>query len=478
MMRTRVWTILLILGALAAPALAAPHPADDSELSARIIDTLTLRYYNTRIVILGVTSLGLAAGVAGTSLLLRKRSLTADALAHATLPGVALAFIVIVSFGGSGRNMTGLLIGAFLSGLVGMAWLIAIRNTTRLKDDAALGIVLSVMFGLGVALIKIAEYMPAGSAAGLDRFIMGKAANMLAAEAWTILIAALVITALGALVFKELKLLCFDRSFGSTQGWPTGLLDAILMALVLGVTVIGLQSVGLLLVVALLIIPAAAARFWTERLGVMTVTAALIGAVSGYVGAFFSALSDQLPTGPIIVLACAAAFAFSLVFGARRGLLIRITRHLTLARRVGAQHLLRAVYEVNEAEQGVGHVSQHELLAARSWSPGALRRLIGRAVRKGLLRRAPDHTVALTQLGRTEARRVVRNHRLWEMYLIQHADIAPSHVDRDADTIEHILAPDMIDRLETLLAEQFPHIALPTSPHPITHAAGSAEVRP
>lgn len=439
------------------------------EMSA-VLDALLLRQPNTRVVVLGVTCLGLAAGVAGTFLLLRKRSLTADALAHATLPGVALGFVVMVLAGGSGKAMPGLLAGAFVFGLLGMGWLMAIRHTTRLKDDAALGIVLSVTFGLGMALIKIAETTPGGSAAGLDRFIMGKAASMLAGEAWWIFFAAAAVTLVAALLFKEMKLLCFDRSYGATQGWPTGLLDALLMGLVLAVTVIGLQSVGMLLVVALLIVPAAAARFWTQRLGEMTVIAAAIGLVSGYFGAVASALFHDVPTGPLIVLLCSAMFGVSLVFGARRGVVVRVMRHLQLARRIGRQHLLRALYEIHEDNGGVGHTNEAQVLAARSWSVSLLRRLMSRLVREGLVRRAADGSVALTEPGRVAARRYVRNHRLWEMYLIEHADIAPSHVDRDADAIEHVLGDAMIERLEQLLAQRFPQRALPASPHPIAYA--------
>ncbi len=442
-----------------------------------VVDALLLKEHNTRVVVLGVTCLGLAAGVAGTFLLLRKRSLTADALAHATLPGVALGFIVMVLAGGSGKSMPGLLVGAFVFGLLGMGWLMAIRRTTRLKDDAALGIVLSVTFGLGMALVKIAETTPGGSAAGLDRFIVGRAASMLEAEAIWLPVAAVVVTLVALLLFKELKLLCFDGAYGATQGWPTGLLDALLMGLVLAVTVIGLQSVGMLLVVALLIVPAAAARFWTQRLGVMVVVAGVIGMVSGYLGAIASALFANAPTGPIIVLLCSVMFGVSLVFGARRGVVVRVARHVRLARRIGRQHLLRALYEMHEGTDGVGHVSRSRLMRARSWSAGQLRRLMVRLVREGLIRRAADGSAALTEQGRVAARRYVRNHRLWEMYLIEHADIAPSHVDRDADAIEHVLGDAMIERLEQLLAQRFPQMALPASPHPIDFV-DARETRP
>lgn len=446
---------------------SAPDPLLARITLDRLADTLMLRSYNTRIVVVGVTVLGGVAGAVGTFLLLRKRSLTADALAHATLPGVALAFIFMVLVGGDGKWLPGLLLGALLFGLVGMALLLAIRQTTRLKDDAALGIVLSVLFGLGMALVKLAETTPGGSAAGLMDFIYGKAASMVAADAWTILVASIVISITCGVLFKELKLLCFDTAFGRSQGWPVLALDAALMAMVLCVTVVGLQAVGLLLVVAMLIVPPAAARFWTERLGVMVLIAAGVGAISAYVGASVSALDRNLPTGPLIVLAGAAVFGGSILFGARRGAVVRGVRRWSLARRVARQHLLRAMYEANETRDGVGHVTVSHLVDKRSWSARTLRRLVRRAKRRRLIRYAADGSFALTESGRIEARRCVRNHRLWETYLIEYADIAPSHVDRDADAIEHVLGPQLVDRLETLLEQRAASPIVPASPHPI-----------
>jgi manganese/zinc/iron transport system permease protein len=437
---------------------------------------LSLQDGTTRVVVAGVTLLGLTSGLVGTFLLLRKRSLTADALSHATLPGVAFGFLIAVWMGTDGRNALALIGGAAFFGVLGMGTILAIRHTTRIKDDAALGIVLSVFFGLGTILLKVAIDAPGGRAAGLNHYIFGQAASMLRAEAQAILYATMVISLISLALFKEFKLLCFDQAFAATQGKPVLALDAMLMGLVVAVTVIGLRTVGIVLIVALLIVPAAAARFWTERLSVMVLIAAGIGTLGGYFGAIASALWSRLPTGPVIVLICGVCFAISMIFGVRRGVVSRAVRHIRLTRRTNLQHLLRAMFEL--AESSDDPISFEQIVAKRSWSPRYLRRVVDRARRQGLVRRSATGGFALTNQGRTDAQRVVRNHRLWEVYLITHADIAPSHVDRDADQIEHVLNTDLIHRLETLLAERFPHLVLPSSPHGLPSASTPSEASP
>lgn len=467
-------TLIAALASLAALAIAAPAlgaVAPDPGLLERLERIVSLRDYNTRIVIAGVSLLGLAAGAVGTFLLLRKRSLTADALSHATLPGIALAFILATAMGGAGQSLVWLLPGAFVTGVAGVGVILLIRHTTRIKEDAALGIVLSVFFGAGAALVKLAEQMPKGSAAGLDRFILGRAASMIAADVLAIAVIAVIVLLVCTLLFKELRLLCFDQAFAGSQGWPVVLLDALLMGMVVAVTVTGLQSVGLVLVVAMLITPAAAARFWTDRLALMFGLSAAFGAVGGAFGAVLSALFDGLPTGPIIVLVCSAFFALSLVFGAKRGLLLRTVRHLGLQRRVAEQHLLRALWEAEEEQGPQSTATAARLQAHRSWSALTLRRQIAHLRRRGWVRLDAQGRVGLTAAGRVEAQRVVRNHRLWEMYLIAHADIAPTHVDRDADRIEHVLAPEMVERLERLVAAEEGSAAVPASPHELAAPA-------
>ncbi|MGH7945536.1 MAG: metal ABC transporter permease [Opitutaceae bacterium] len=439
--------------------------------AAEIKRVVSLQDHNTRVVFLGTAALGAAGGLVGTFLLLRKRSLLSDTVSHATLPGLAFAFIVVEASGGQGKSLPLLLTGAVLSGLLGMGFVSAVRRWSRVKDDAALAIVLSVFFGLGICFTVTIQQMPTGNAAGIANFIYGKAASMTTGDARLILWSSLAVAAVCLLLYKELKLLCFDESFGAAQGWPIPLLDALLMALVVGVTVIGLQAVGLLLVVAMLIIPPAAARFWSERLFVNAVVATAIGVMSGLLGVTGSALFPKLPAGAVIVLAAFVIFTISLVFGAKRGLLGRWIEHRGIVVRVGHQHLMRAFYELAERHGRAGAnvfleepVELDALISEQTWSRGEFTAHVRRAEGAGLVSEAEGGRWRLTAAGRAEARRVVRNHRLWELYLIQYADIAPTQVHRDADQIEHVVEPNIVAELEELLSQRFAPAVVPANP--------------
>ena len=419
-------------------------------------ETLLLEQYNTRLPVLGVAFLGATAGLVGSFLLLRKQSLLGDALSHATLPGIGIAFAIMSTMGFNGKSLPGLLLGATITGLLGVLLVLAIRKTTRLKDDAAMGIVLSVFFGLGVAILKMVERIPGQSAAGLDGFIYWKTASKVWSDFILITVILIVTTAITIAILKELTLLCFDADFASAQGWPILRLDIILMALVTSVTVVGLQAVGLILVIAFLITPPTAARFWTNRLGWMLVISATIGAISGWLGVSISALYSNLPPGAIIVIAAAIIFLFSMIFGTARGVLPRFLRHLQLQRKVGRQHLLRSTYEILEETQQAEPlknvpIDMDLLRKHRYWAKGELSKLIRQARSEDHIERQPSGELRLSESGFGEASRITRNHRLWELYLIRYADIAPSHVDRDADMVEHLLGAEIVHQLEAEL---------------------------
>ena len=380
--------MILFAGAIcpALPAGRAPLDAPTG-LAAELVRVFTFQDYNTRVVVAGTTLLGLAAGLIGTFLVLRKRALLSDALSHATLPGIALAFIVMTLLTGDGKQLPTLILGAAVFAVLGTASVLAIQRFSRLKDDAALGIVLSVYFGLGIALMGMATRMDAGNAAGLSSFIYGKTASMLFSDALLIAAAALVAAVACLLFFKEFTLVCFDADYGMTQGWPVGRLDFLMMALVVLVTVIGLQAVGLILVVALLIIPAASARFWTLRLRSMLWLSGMFGALSGFLGSGISALMANLPAGAVIVLTASLFFLVSLVFGSARGLLRLGLDRLHLRRKIMDENLLRDLHEWSEAtaEGTVDGPRVDTLLRRRAWLPAALRRTIARLTRQGKL---------------------------------------------------------------------------------------------
>ncbi len=453
-----------------------------------VIRVLTLQDYNTRVVVLGTGLLGLAAGVIGTFMLLRKRALLGDALSHATLPGIALIFLFVTLAGGAGKSLAVLLSGAVITGVMGVGTILFLRHQTRLKEDAALGIVLSVFFGAGVAVLGVVQGMESGHAAGLESFIYGKTASMISSDAMLIGAAGLLVAVACTVLYKEFKLLCFDAGFAASQGSPVIWLDVLMMALVVTVTVIGLQAVGLILVIALLVIPPASARFWTDRMLPLLVAAALVGGIGAMLGAAASALVPRLPSGAMIVVTMTVVFLLSMVFGRARGVLPRYLEHRGLSRRILRQNLLRALYEWAE-ERSDGHepltpeqasgkaMPFGDLLAERSWSIKQLRQMLLRAKGKGLVEQVlGQDDWYLAPHGLEEARRVVRNHRLWETFLIHFADVAPSHVDRDADAIEHVLEPVMIERLERLLGEE--HLPpMPGSPHAVAAGGRGADRR-
>ena len=439
------------------------------------IRVLTLRDYNTRIVVFCTTLLGCAAGMIGSFTLLRRRALMGDAISHATLPGIGLAFIVAGALGYSAKSLPILLLGATVTGLFGVGAILLIRNMTRLKEDTALGAVLSVFFGAGLALLGIIQQMKGGHAAGLESFIYGKTASMGSADAQLIALLSAIGIVTCMLFFREFKLLCFDDQYAGSAGYPVLVLDLMLMSVVVAITIVGLQAVGLILMIALLVIPAAAARFWTQRMKQLVLYAAILGAVCGSVGAVSSAIFPKLPSGAMIVLVCSLFFLISLFFGVERGVVIRYWRRWQLNRDIAKEHLLRAMYEIlemrlglealadqDDAEELAELVTVDDLFHKRSWSNASLRREIRRAESVGLVI-WQEEGARFTQRGFDEAERLTRRHRLWELYLVTHADIATARVDRDADAIEHVLEPEVIAELEFLLEKEFPQF--PASPH-------------
>ena len=292
-----------------------------------LLSALTLQGgYNTTVVTLGAAALGAAGGAVGTFAMLRGRALVADAISHATLPGVALAFLIAHFAGYSGRSLIWLLTGAAASSAMAVLAINAIRRHTRLKEDTAIASVLGVFFGLGVALLSVVQGLPTAGQAGLDHFLLGSTAGVRLADA-LMLAAAAVLTLLAlALVFKELRVAAFDPVYAEAHGLNPARADAILMTLVLVAVVLGLRTVGLVLAVALLVIPPAAARFWSDRLASVVAASGLIGAGGAWIGASLSAGFDDLPAGATIVLVLFAAFLVSFLIGPARGILPRLLR--------------------------------------------------------------------------------------------------------------------------------------------------------
>ncbi len=392
-----------------------------------IWDALTLQLgYNASLVTIGAMLLGLAAGVAGTFLFLRKRALVSDAISHATLPGIVLAFMAMVALGGDGRNLIGLLFGAAGSAAVGLYLVSWLGKHTRLGEDAAIGAILSVFFGFGVVLLTVIQAIGSGRQAGLEGFLLGSTAGMLRDDALLIAGAAAATLALVLLMRRPLTLSAFDPGFARSTGQNTDRAEFLLLATVLTVTVVGLKIVGLILIVALLIIPPVAARFWTERSDRVLWISGLFGGASGYVGAALSATAPDLPTGPIIVLCCFALFLLSFLLAPVRGVLASLLAHL---------HYRRAVH----FRQG--------LLALAQGQPvyeGLTRRLLER---DGLIRRDGVMTTA----GQARAAKALRDEARWREVRGDAALDRVAALYNGLTEIETVLTPDQLREIDARL---------------------------
>ncbi len=271
--------------------------------------------YTLRNVALGSALLGLVSGVLGCFAVLRKQGLMGDALAHAALPGVCVAFLLT----GSKAPLV-LALGAAVAGWLGVWLLLRITSTSRISQDSALGLVLSVFFGGGLVLLTFINKRSDGNQAGLDHFLFGQAATLIAENVITMAVLGVLALIVTVLFYKEFKLLSFDSGFAGSIGLPLNALNIGLTGLTVVAVVIGLQTVGVVLMAAMLVGPAVAARQWTHKLASMLVIAGGIGALSGVVGAMLSARDSGVPTGPMIILSLTAMVLGSLFFAPERGL--------------------------------------------------------------------------------------------------------------------------------------------------------------
>lgn len=295
--------------------------------------------YTLRTVALGAGTLGIVSGALGSYTVLRKQSLLGDAMSHAALPGVVLAFMLT----GSKAPLV-LILGATIAGWLGTLLVMNVINNTRVKDDSAMGLVLSVFFGFGLMLLTFVQRMPNANQAGLDKFLFGQAAALLERDVVTMATVGGIALVLMGVFWKEFKLLSFDPEFGASLGFPMRWLDVLLTTLIVIAIVIGLQAVGVVLMSAMVVAPAAAARQWTNRMNVMVILSALFGALAGVTGTVISSTTTGLSTGPTIVLSISAIVLFSLLFAPNRGLVWRWIQSLRNRRTLQLEAVLIDLY--------------------------------------------------------------------------------------------------------------------------------------
>ena len=277
--------------------------------------------YTLRNIALGAAVLGIVSGVLGSFAVLRRQGLLGDTLAHAALPGICVAYLLTGS-----KSPLVLFLGAAISGWVATLVLLRIVRDTRIKEDSALGVVLSVFFGVGIMLLTFILKHNDANQAGLDKFLFGQAATVTAEDVNTMTILGVFALLVVAVLYKEFKIMTFDPNFAASLGFNDRWLGVILTSLIVVAVVIGLRTVGVVLMSAMLVGPAVAARQWTNRLEAMVLLAGFFGALSGVAGALISVSEANLPTGPMVILSLTVIVIISLLFAPQRGILWDIKR--------------------------------------------------------------------------------------------------------------------------------------------------------
>ncbi|QXD24945.1 metal ABC transporter permease [Opitutia bacterium ISCC 51] len=427
----------------------------ETNFSEQFIRFFSFKDPSVRYAVLAALMLGTCCGLLGSFIVVRKLSLMGDTLSHAVLPGVALGFLWTMT-----KNPWSIFIGATIAGLLGTVVVHGIHTTTHIKEDSAMGIVLSGFYAIGICLHTMIQHLPNGNKAGLDKFMFGQAAALSESDLVMIAVVTGVSLLLITLFYKEFLVTSFDNAFASSIGMPAKFFHYQLMLLLAFSVVVGLQAVGIVLVSAMLITPAATAYLLTDRMHRMLILASVFGMMAGIGGAFFSYLGNSLPTGPFMIVSASTLFGLALLFGPRYGIVPRWVRQLNRNNRIQIENTLKAVYQIREkADFKEDGVSLQQLGEQRNLPLSEVKKEAKRLIREryATLASSDDDTLNQNQMiyftpsGWENACRIVRNHRLWELYLTKSAHYQPDHVHDDAEEIEHVLGENIVRELERLL---------------------------
>ncbi len=398
---------------------------------------------NVRFVVIGTMILGATAAMVGTFSFLRKRALVGDAIAHSILPGVCLSFLI------SGeKDPLWLILGAIISGWVSLLMIDGISRTTKLKNDTAIGIVLSVFFGAGILLMTMIQHSGNAAQAGLDKFLFGKAASLTQDDIMVFSGIGIALIVIVLALYKEFKLVSFNPDYAKVIGLPVKFLEFLLATITILAVAVGIQAVGVVLMAALLITPASGARYWTDRLGKMIIIASLFGAVSGFIGSYISYIAPSMPTGPWVVMALSVLAIGSIWFAPKRGVFSKLKLSWQNRDKILTENILKLFYHLGEDEGDFEKPrSFKQLLTSERFKELELTKGLKMLKKNNLLRKKGE-TWFITRSGFKEASRIVRLHRLWELYLNQRLKLEPDHVHNDAEAIEHIITPEIESLLE------------------------------
>ena len=420
---------------------------------------------------IGCMLMCLAASLMGAVVFLRKQSLIGEALSHAAYPGVILGVIAagVLSIHESEELQLSLMVltGAFLTSLLGIWAIQVLEKRMRVPSDAALCFVLSTFFGIGLTLASEVQFSFTSLYKQALTYLYGQAATMTDIHIIIYGILVFVVFIFIVLFYKELQVMTFDRQFAKSLGIQVKFIDTLLLFLVALAVIIGIRSVGVILMSAMLIAPAVTARQFTNRLSILFILSGLFGMASGFLGNYFSvqltetlALSYPaariiLPTGPMIVLVATTICICALLFAPERGLLVRLLRIARFRYTCICENILKVMWRIGPEAA----ISSHQIAKYQTISRGYLTFLLWCMAYNGWIKREKDRLYRLTADGQLRAAKIVRLHRLWEVYLANYLGIGIERVHRNAEEMEHIITPELERELTLLLNDpkQDPH---------------------
>ncbi|WP_057936279.1 metal ABC transporter permease [Algoriphagus resistens] len=394
-------------------------------------------------VVIGIILLGIGSAYVGTYSFLDKKALLGDAISHAVLPGICLGFMLAGE-----KNPIYIVSGAFLSGALATFLTSWLKSNTRLSDDAIIASILSIFFGFGIVFLTVIQKSGNPEMAGLNQFIFGNAIAILEEDLYIYGGLAILIIITLSVFRKEFSMLVFNADFGKSIGYPMGAIRLVFNVLMILAVVIGIQAIGVVLMAALLIAPGAAARFWTDNLGKLLLIAGAFSAISGIIGTYVSFVIPQMPTGPWVVVFL-SIFAFvSFLFAPKKGVLSRFVARKHYLKKTHQDHLLKSIF--HGLEGGKKTFAIEEIYEAFPYKKKDTRHTITNLISDNLIT-VDQGLITFTPKGKSEAKRIVRLHRLWELYLNEYMNIAPDHVHDSAEKLEHILTPELEALLENRL---------------------------
>ncbi|MAW66287.1 MAG: zinc ABC transporter permease [Flavobacteriales bacterium] len=398
-------------------------------------------------VLFGTLLLGFTCGIVGVLVVLNKKALIVDAVSHSILPGICIGFML------SGiKSPVYLISGGMAAGALSVFLVDWISKKSRIKKDAAIAITLSVLFSVGVILLNIIQHSGNSNQSGLSDFLFGKAATIIRSDLYVFGVMCAIVLVIIPLFYQHFKIALFDSGFAKTIGLNEKLIQSLISGLIIISTAIGIQTVGIILMSALIITPASSAFFWTNNFKKSIIISGVFAAISSVLGVFVSYLSPDMPTGPWIIVMLSTIAILSSFFS-KKGILTKRIKSIENSRKMISDNVLKAVYKLGEKQNKINEgrsiieIKNFRPISSKELAKG-LRILKGKGLifEKGL-------KWTLSERGIVEAKRIIRIHRLWELYMEKFMQIPSDHVHESAESIEHIMTPELETELLQILGK-------------------------